>query len=410
MKSSILLGLLAAVFFFSALSTVRNNTFLIDDREQIKEGIKLYSDPASLAEPDYAGRKQIAASFFLGTIHHFFGMNPFPYHAALLAVHLLVFLLVLSLASKLGLGRPGSSAAAIFFLILGIHFQAVAWIGNTTRLLMTFFMLLAIFFFDRFRGKENGLPLAAFWISWLLALQSSPDAVILPGLLLAYDTLILKKRPARRFYAAMICVVVLSICLQLFFYQGSRWLGGMAQGDFQWRKRFAGILWTLAHLVIPRREILDPFIEPIDLVRLLIPAFIFLPILWLIGGSLQNFKEDPHFRLLVFFSLAWFVIAFAPFSIIHRSAGWREYPPARYFYLPMIGLSFLVGKAAEIFLKTVRSFQPRRLRWLGWAGMALAGIYFYTLNVSTFCFMADKLDRTWRVKETVNVQAAQSSQ
>ena len=47
------------------LYTVRDNTFVIDDREQIQEGIKLYSHPTSMFQPDYVGRKQIAASFFL---------------------------------------------------------------------------------------------------------------------------------------------------------------------------------------------------------------------------------------------------------------------------------------------------------------------------------------------------------
>ena len=417
MKHWTWVGLLALVYFLAAFFAVRDNTFVIDDLAQIHEGIKNFTHPSTILEPDYAGRKHIVTSLFLGAVHTLFGTNPFPYHVSLLVFHAMIFLLLIFLGLSVGLDRRGAALGALFFLILGIHFQAVAWIGNITRVLMTLFLLLAFLCFGRFRKTGNPLPLFGFWAFWVLGLQSSPDAVVLPVLLGGYDFLILrrnlfskKNRKGLWLYGAMALSAALYLFSQLFFYSGLRFVDGLTSGHFQWGRRVAGVLWALANLFIPRREILEPWIEPTSFHRILIPAVALLPFPWLLFRSRGLLLKDKSFRSIALFSFLWFVIAFLPFAALNRTAPWREFPPARYFYIPLIGLSLFVGKAGEIVLNTVADLRSKNFRRAVLSWISLAGIFFYLMNVSTFCFMADKLDLNWRVKRAASVEGPTNPQ
>ena len=281
---------------------------------------------------------------------------------------------------------------------------------------MVFFMLLAFLCFARFRKSGNKSALTGFFIFWIAALQSSPDAIILPVLLAGYDVLILKQslfseenRKRLWLYAAMACLAVLYLFSQFVFYSGLRFVDGLTSGHFQWRKRIIGVLWALVHLFIPRREILSPWISPTSFHRILIPVVALAPFPWLFFRSRRKLIEDQGFLPVALFSLFWFLIAFLPFAALTRTAPWKEFPPARYFYIPMIGLSFFVGKSAEILLNTVSRFRPGWIRTLFFSWMAMAGIYFYALNVSTFCFMADRLDQNWRLAGVTDVQNTENS-
>jgi hypothetical protein len=157
-------------------------------------------------------------------------------------------------------------------------------------------------------------------------------------------------------------------------------------------RKLSGLIWTLGNLAVPRREMIGFWPDPLPAVRLLIPAALCLPLLWMMVRALRpGGNGNPGFGRRVLFSGFWFLVSFAPFSL--RAVGtWTEYPQPRYLYLPFMGLAFLAGSLWD--------------RVQGWAGrlpsprgticrawMLLAFFYFYILNVSTFCFMADKLDR-----------------
>jgi len=388
-------GLLAAIYFGAALATVRGHTLeVVDAQEQIHEGVKHFQRPATLLEPDYVGRKQLTATLFLGILHQFFGMEPFAYHAALLALHGLIFLLVICLARSLNLENLASAMAGIFFLVLGIHHQAVTWVGNTTRIVMTLFLLAAFLSFIRYRKTGRKIDLALGWLSWLLALQGSPDAVTLPVLLVGYDQFILRKnllsRENRRLlmgHLVMILFAVLYVLGLFVFYGGLQYVSAVRHGNFQWMKRFAGIVWTLANLFIPRREILQSFVEPSGFIRVSIPFVFLAPLLVFLGRRLPLFLKDPSFKFLSLFCLWWFVVAFLPYSVLERPFGWQEFPPARYFYVPMIGMSLWVGRVTETLWKGLRGIAR------GWTLAAV--LYFYLLNVWTFCLMSDKLNQAW---------------
>jgi hypothetical protein len=122
--------------------------------------------------------------------YRLFGLNPRPYHAVNLALHLvntaLVFyLLILVLGGDLA----ASAAAALFFAVHPLRVESVAWVSDRKDLLGAafFFAGLAVYLRQiRQPGhRRHGLLLLLF----LLALLSKGTAVVFPLALLLCDWL-----------------------------------------------------------------------------------------------------------------------------------------------------------------------------------------------------------------------------
>ena len=127
--------------------------------------------------------------FYRGMLH-FFGLNPVPYHAAVLLVLLAIVYLVYRLARALGCGELAAGLAA-----LGACYQAglsnlyydTAFVFDV---LACFFYLAAFVYYARIRG--TGRPLKAREIVvhlglYLCALNSKEMAATMPAVLLAYE-------------------------------------------------------------------------------------------------------------------------------------------------------------------------------------------------------------------------------
>ncbi|MBI4550159.1 MAG: hypothetical protein HY714_04465 [Candidatus Omnitrophica bacterium] len=388
-------AVLALFFFIPALATVSDNSFLNDDLEILRNGAAAYEDPGSLFRPDHSGGIHAIVYLVLGALFGVFGANPFPYYALMLVLHLTVSALLVRIGIALGIASDGALISGAVFLVAGFHFQSVAWIGNFPRLLMMLFLMLS---FAAYLASRNGRSEAGYsicFVLWTAALLCNEDAIVFPLLLILHDTFLAPEGKApgnlrvKRMAAGMAIVAVLFVGLQFAVYSGRTAV--YTAGSFDGLLKVSGLLWTLANLVIPRRELLAVWVEPSAAVRILLPVVMFAPVLWMLLRAMRDPNHRPGgiFRQLLFSGL-WFAAAFAPFSL--RAVGaWKEYPQPRYLYLPFMGLALGAG------------FLWDRVR--GWANeltfaqgricrvwMLVAFSYFYLLNVSTFCFMADKLD------------------
>lgn len=405
---SVVIVALALIYLALGIGTVQDHRFAHEDREQILEGISYFQDPGYILQPGYSGRKHPTVSLLLGMLYPRFGWSPFPYHVTLLLFHALNALLVTMFSRSLGLGWMASEISGLFFLILSVHFQAVAWIGNTTRVLMTSFLLLAMCLFVSHRNKPHPIKLGSSWLVFFLATQSSPDAVIFPALVLAYDLLILRRNPLTRKnlsslgeYGVLALMTIVYILTQFFLYDSLGFVQAAKTGKWLWSKRIVGSLWGVANLAVPRREILQFFLEPTVINRILTPLIFFvIPIAWTASLSQRVLWWKKEMVLLVLFCFAWFAIAFLPFSVLGRDAPWKEFPPSRYFYVPLIGFSFFAGKFSETLFQGTRQIVSVWIRRTVLGGLIIAAVYFYSLNVWTFCFLADKWDRVRGFQKT----------
>jgi protein O-mannosyl-transferase len=115
------------------------------------------------------------------------GLNPELYHGLNLILHLLNVLLLCHLLYLLTQSLPVSVSAALLFAIHPALAEAVACTEGTGELLITLFSLLAILAYTRCMAGNGRHYYALSLGLFIMAAASSPWALILPFLLLAFD-------------------------------------------------------------------------------------------------------------------------------------------------------------------------------------------------------------------------------
>lgn len=398
MKAWIWAGAAAFVYSSASFMTTFDNAFLNDDFEMMGRSTLVFSHLASLFQPDYAGRLLVTCYVYLGLLHRILGLNPLGYHAVTLFLHLMAFLWVMILGRRMRLNSWGAMAAGVFFLVLSIHFQTVGGVISSGRILMVVLCLISFLLFDDFRRSRKPQRMIASGFLWFLAMNCVEDAVVLPFLFLGYDCLILGNNPLSKENRNKFLIYVPLFFTQVAFFLIQYFFAGQALRSYvvpepEILKKGAGILWSIANLFVPRREALQNFIEPAGLIRLLIPMFIFFPLGVVSFWLRRSIFKEPRFFGFSAFCFLWFLITFASFSLREVGLTWREYPPPRYLYWASMGMGLFVGKFTEVVLKAIGSLKKAEWRRLAYSSVAAAGVYFYVLNVWTYCFMVDKLCR-----------------
>ncbi len=108
-------------------------------------------------------------------------LNPLPFHAVSLAVHILNVLLVFGLLRRLTDGRDwAAGAGAALFAFHPVQVEPVAWVTGLTDLLGAMFSLLALGQYLRWASGGGRAPLAAATVCFVLAVLSHPAAVAVP--------------------------------------------------------------------------------------------------------------------------------------------------------------------------------------------------------------------------------------
>ncbi len=172
---------------------------------------------AELAAPWLGGYRPMGAAFYLPLLR-WFGLDPAPYHAALLAILLANVFLLYRLARALGCSETASGLAG---LAICYHGGLSFLYFNTSFVydaLCCFFYLAALGYYASVRSEGRRLGprqlavfLALHWAAW----QSKEMAATLPAVVLAYE---LFCRKERQFTGAVLAGIVnLPFLYGLFF-------------------------------------------------------------------------------------------------------------------------------------------------------------------------------------------------
>jgi hypothetical protein len=119
--------------------------------------------------------------------YSFWDLNPTGYHLTNLVIHA-TNAVVLYLLTKKITGNPGVSfATALLFSVHPLNIENVAWVTERKTLLATFFSLLSLLVYLKFRDKRTMKLFIIAFSLFALALLSKPVAVVVPLIITAYE-------------------------------------------------------------------------------------------------------------------------------------------------------------------------------------------------------------------------------
>ena len=168
-----------------------------------------YDDPAYIVHNDFvnhgftvAGLKWAFQAGYAANWHpltwlshmldgELFGLNPSGHHATSILLHMFNSVLVFLVFKRLTGVFWRSGVVAALFAWHPIHVESTAWISERKDVLCAFFFLLTLWFYAGYaqalerKKKRRSYFLALF--CFVLALESKPMAVTLPGVLLLLD-------------------------------------------------------------------------------------------------------------------------------------------------------------------------------------------------------------------------------
>ena len=293
-----------------------------------------------------------------------FGLNPAPYHAALLLVLFANACLTWRLASLLGAGRPAAGLAAIAVCyhagINNLYYNT----AFTYDAVCCFFYLAALapYVHVRGQGRIPGVRATlAVLMLYLCALNSKEMALTFPAILLVYECLYhprLARGSLRAWLRGPGRVLLPAALLVPIFSYGHLFRAGGLMDEFAYRPAFTG-----ARLIdFQIRSLDDLLIRPHPLDPLDVAVF------WILLTYLAWRRARPILRL------CWWMAALAPLPI--------EFLPGRAgacLAIPSIALAIFaavtavdLAHAAAGFLAGERAFAPLGRRNL-FAAVLLAG-------------------------------------
>jgi hypothetical protein len=291
-------------------------------------------------------RPGMMAFFYFLQNAPFGGISPAAYHLASLGLHsantILVFLIVKQLFNK----KLFASLAAVIFLTLSSHGEAIFWISAVGHLFASFFALSAVWLFMQWRNDKKLYLLVASVISSFLAPLFHEYGVIAPVLVVALGFVVSRysKHSFSKYYA-LLYAMPLFVYFVLKYISNSWW----SAGDYKYNliklpfNAIGNIFGTVGYIFAG-----TPFLSINDAVRsyarenLLISAFLILILLSIIFILYKKFvkklKRDDIYIIAV--SLIFFLIPLLPFLGLGNIA-------PRYTYLASVGAIILAVYIAE---------------------------------------------------------------
>ncbi|MBN3038159.1 MAG: tetratricopeptide repeat protein [Candidatus Omnitrophica bacterium] len=266
-------------------------------------------------------------SYFLG--HCLWGLDVRGYHLTNIMLHILVALALFWFLALLFDDWLLSFLAGVLFIAHPIHTEAVAYISGRADPLAALFILLCFIFYIRYERNQNKLSYALILVSYIMALLSRENALILPLLLIIYHISFQKKIKRITFLP----ISGVAFAYILFRFTALRFMLSHLSYKTTFVQRIPGVFIAIStyikllilpfdlHMIYGKGpfSITDP--------RAIGGIFIVFLLLYL---AWRKRKEDR----IVFFSICWFFIALIPVSNLYPI---NAYMAEHWLYLPSMG-------------------------------------------------------------------------
>ncbi len=270
--------------------------------------------------------------------------DPFIYHFTNLLLHTLNALLVAWLAFLLSRKGWMGVLVGLLFAVHPLHTEAVAWVSARKDTLSTFFFLLSLIGYIRWRDDGSRRTVALSVLAFALGLMSKVMVVTLPVALLLVDWLEGRKWSLRMLTEKIPYLAVAGVFGVIAVFGKT----GVIQSSTLSAKILMACksaVFYLQQIVWPMNfSLLYPYVKPITLSS---PDFL-VPICALVVLIILAFQSAKRWRMPAF-GLAFYLVTVAPTFVNFAKGGELDvyFASDRYAYVPSIG----------VFLA---------LTWLGW--------------------------------------------
>jgi protein O-mannosyl-transferase len=119
--------------------------------------------------------------------YRFFKDDPFIYHLDNILLHLMVVLLMYSLARRLGVSHRAAACGAFLFGVHPMHVESVAWVTQRKDVLYSAFYLVSCWYYVGFLKTAKRVDYCWMMLFALLSILSKPMALSFPLVLLLLD-------------------------------------------------------------------------------------------------------------------------------------------------------------------------------------------------------------------------------
>lgn len=389
-------GIAIAVMAIAGLAVYLNSLggeFLWDDIHFIKNNVYLrnWSYLPEIFTGDVAAGSGVRYSYYRPlTVFSYlidytiWGLNPAGYHLSSIFFHLLVAISVFFLADLLFRDRLLAFLTGLLYVVHPLSTETVAYISGRPDSLAALFMLLCFILYVKQLERPQIYRYILMIMSYLAALLSRENSVVLAPLLLLYHVAF-KKRVKIREFAPLAGLVLIYVTCRVILLPPMEVPITLLQripGFFAAVTEYFRLLLLPLHLHQEYGMKLFSFSRPIVIGGMWLVGSL------IIGGIISLLKN--HKGRLVFFGFFWFFIALLPVSGIYPI---KAYLAEHWLYLPSVGFYLLVAGGLSFLLRN------RKIRTA--AALASAGIilFYGAMTVAQNNYFRDPLtfyERTLR--------------
>jgi len=282
----------------------------------------------------------IPLTFFTYQIDYLVGgINPLPYHMQNLLWHTLNALLVTWLMLLLLKNRWVAVMLGLLFAVHPLHTEAVVWASARKDVLSTFFFLLSVIEYIRYRkeGKSRfhyGMSLCAF----LLGLFAKVTILTLPVVLLLLD-LLAGRKWSRTMIIEKIPFFALSGIFAVVAFYGKTGVLGASTILEKLLMAPVSTMHYLSKIVAPAGlSVLYPFFGDLTLSNPVVLLAFCLTALFLAIVMIAL-----RYHRVAFFALAFFLVTLSPTLFNFAKGDTFYFASDRYAYVPSVGVLLLIG-------------------------------------------------------------------
>jgi len=195
MKSVYYVAVIALLGMLLYSNTLQNK-FLWDDEHYIYRNVYVKNfDLKNLLTKNVGAGAQRPDNFYrplqmlsYAVIYKFAGLNVLPYHCFNICLHVLNSILIFTFLLKFVVegDKMVAFVASLIFITHPVYTEAVTYINGTADPLYTFFSLLGLLCYAKYKSSKNNLYSAFTVLLCVLAVLSKETGIIYPVLLFTY--------------------------------------------------------------------------------------------------------------------------------------------------------------------------------------------------------------------------------